>query len=61
MLECFEFIFKCIADFIKLLFTIEIGFTNLGVLICICNIFFPIVLMIVNFLKHQIKEERDLK
>lgn len=59
MLDVLKFIFKCILDFIKMLFTIDVGFTNLGVLMCIIYIFLPVVLIIVNFLKVQLIDEFD--
>ena len=59
MLDVLKFIFKCILDFIKMLFTIDVGFTNLGVLMCIVYIFLPVVLIIVNFLKVQLIDEFD--
>lgn len=59
MLEVLRFIFHCVLDFIKMLFTIDVGFTNLGIVMCIVYIFLPIVLVIVNFLKVQIIDELD--
>jgi len=59
MLECLKFIFNLILQFIKMLFSIDVGFTNLGVLMCIVYIFLPVVLIIINFLKVQIIEEFD--
>ena len=59
MLEVLKFIFKCVLDFIKMLFSIDLGFTNLGTLMCIVYIFLPVVLIIVNFLKVQLIDEID--
>lgn len=59
MLEVLKFIFNSIVEFIKMLFTIDVGFTNLGALMCIIYIFLPVVLIIINFLKVQIIEEFD--
>ena len=56
MFECIEFIFKIMTDFLKMLFTINIGNNmSLGLLMCIIFIFFPIVLLFINFLKHYDK------
>ena len=53
MFECIKFIFKIMTDFLKMLFTINIGNNmTLGMLMCIIFIFFPVVLSLVNFLKH---------
>lgn len=59
MFEVLRFIFHCIVKFIKMLFTIDLGFTSLGVLMCIVYIFLPIVLRIVNFLKDTMIDELD--
>lgn len=59
MLEVLQFVFKSIIDFISMLFTIDLGFTNLGALMCIVYIFLPLVLIIVNFLKNQLVDEFD--
>lgn len=53
MFECIKFIFKIMTDFLKMLFTIDIGNNmSLGMLMCVIFIFFPIVLSFINFLKH---------
>lgn len=53
MFECIKFIFKIMTEFLKMLFTIDIGSgMSLGMLMCIIFIFFPIVLSFINFLKH---------
>lgn len=54
MFECIKFIFKIMTDFLKMLFTINIGNNmTLGLLMCIIFIFFPIVLSFINFLKFH--------
>lgn len=53
MFECIKFIFKIMTDFIKMLFTIDIGNNmSLGMLMCIVFIFLPTILVFINFLKH---------
>ena len=59
MLECLKFIFNCVIEFISMLFTIDIGFTNLGSLMCIVYIFLPVVLIIINFIKKQMIDGLD--
>ena len=60
MIECLYFIFGLIVDFIKMLFTIDIGHgLSLGLFMCIIFIFLPMVLMIVNFIKVQVIDEVD--
>lgn len=59
MLEVFKFILKCVLDFLSMLFSIDVGFTNLGVVMCICYILFPMILVLVNFLKSSVIEELD--
>ena len=59
MLEVLKFIFKCVIEFISMLFTIDLGFTNLGALMCIVYIFLPVVLFIINFIKGQVLDELD--
>lgn len=59
MLDVFKFIFNCVIEFLSMLFTIDVGFTNLGVLMCIIYIFLPVVLVIINFIKKQLIEEFD--
>lgn len=51
MLEVFSFIFSLILEFLYMLFDIDIGFTSLGILMCVVFIFLPIVLKLVDFLK----------
>lgn len=59
MLEVLKFIFNLIIQFIKMLFTIDVGFTNLGTLMCIVYLFLPVILTIINFLKRQLIDEFD--
>ena len=55
MLDVIKFIFRSIAQFISMLFEIDLGFTSLGGLMCIITFFFPIVLLFVNILKYKMK------
>ena len=57
MLEVLKFILKCVIQFVSMLFKIDVGFTSLGVVMCICYILFPMLLFIVNFLKTSVLEE----
>ena len=57
MLEVLKFILKSVVQFVSMLFRIDVGFTNLGVVMCICYILFPMLLVIVNFLKSSVMEE----
>lgn len=59
MLDTLKFIFNCVLEFISMLFTIDVGFTNLGALMCIVYIFLPVMLVIINFIKKQVIEEID--
>lgn len=59
MLQVFRFIFNYVVEFISMLFTIDVGFTNLGTLMCIIYILLPVMLIIVNFVKVQLVEELD--
>lgn len=52
MLECLKFIFKLVIQFLEMLFEVDVGFTSLGTMMCITFIFLPIILSLVNFLKH---------
>lgn len=54
MFECIKFIFKIITDFLKMLFTIDVGNNmSLGMLLCIVFFVFPMILSLVNFLKYS--------
>ena len=55
MLEVLKFIFRCIASFLSMLFEIDLGFTNLGILLCIIVFFFPLVLGVINILKYKVR------
>ena len=59
MLECLKFILNCVIEFLSMLFTIDVGFTNLGALMCIIFIFLPTILFIVNFIKSLVFGEFD--
>lgn len=59
MLECLSFIFKLILEFLYMLFDVDIGFTNLGTIMCVTFIFLPMVLTVVKFLKGKFVEEFD--
>lgn len=60
MFEVLKFIFKVTADFIKMLFTIDVGNgINLGLVLCVLFIFLPIFLKLVNFLKGTMLDEVD--
>lgn len=60
MFDCIKFIFKIIADFIKMLFTIDIGNgMSLGLFMCILFIFFPCLLTLLNFFKNS--DDLELK
>ena len=62
MFTVLGFILQCIIDFMKMLFTIDLGDNlNLGLLMCICFIFLPIMLRIINFIKQDAIEELDDK
>lgn len=53
MFECIKFIFKLMTDFMKMLFSVDIGNNmTLGMLMCIIFIFLPAILSVINFLKH---------
>ena len=55
MLEVLKFIFRCIARLLSMLFNIDLGFTNLGVLLCVIVFFFPLVLGVINILKYKVR------
>lgn len=54
MLDILKFLLDFTIKFISKLFTINVGFTSLGVVFCIVNILLPIMLVLINSLKHQI-------
>ena len=57
MLDILKFIFQCIANFISLLFEIDLGFTSLGGFMCIIVFIFPLILIVVNMLKIKIRSD----
>ena len=60
MIEVLKFILKFVADFIKMLFTIDVGSgLSLGLVMCVVFIFLPLVLIVVNFLKTVLVDEID--
>lgn len=53
MLDVMRFIFRCISEFISMLFSINIGSgLNLGLFMCIIFVFLPLVLFVINLVKH---------
>lgn len=62
MIEVLKFIFKCTTDFLKMLFTIDVGSgLTLGLVMCVVFIFLPLVLLVINFLKVILVDEIDEK
>ena len=60
MLQVLRFLLKITADFLNMLFTIDVGDgMNLGLVLCIVFIFLPLVLSVVNFLKGTLIDELD--
>lgn len=60
MIEVLKFILKFVADFIKMLFTIDVGSgLSLGLVMCVVFIFLPLVLVVINFLKTTLVDEVD--
>lgn len=60
MIEVLKFILKFVADFIKMLFTIDVGDgLSLGLVMCVVFIFLPLVLVVINFLKTTLVDEID--
>jgi len=54
MFECIKFIFKIVTDFIKMLFTIDIGSgMSLGLFMCIIFIVLPALLSLFTFFKNS--------
>ena len=60
MFECLKFIFSLVADFLKMLFTIDIGPMSLGLFACTIFIFLPMVLLVVNVLIKNTRGDKDL-
>ena len=53
MFECIKFIFKIMTDFLKMLFSVDIGNNmSLGMLMCVIFLFLPAMLSVINFLKN---------
>ncbi len=62
MLEVLKFILEKTVEFLKMLFTIDVGNNlNLGLMMCIIFIFLPLVLVVVGFLKTVLIDEIDEK
>lgn len=60
MFQCLWFILKTIADFAKMLFTIQVDNNlSLGLLMCICFIFLPLMLRVIKFIRQDALEEID--
>ena len=60
MIEVLKFIFKCLTDYLKMLFTIDVGNgLSLGLVMCVVFIFLPLVLIVINFLKTVLVDEID--
>lgn len=60
MLDVLKFILKSVADFVSMLFKVDIGEgLSLGLLMCVIFIFLPLFLTFVNFLKIVIVDEID--
>ena len=58
MLEVLGFIFKCVGQFISMLFNVNMGGGfSLGLLMCIFFIFLPITLAFLTFLKNFYQNE----
>lgn len=55
MLDIIKFIFQCIAQLISILFEIDLGFTSLGIFMCIIFVLFPLILGVINILKFKMK------
>ena len=59
MFECLSFILQQLINILKMLFTLDVGFTNLGTVFCIVFILFPMILAIIQFIKTSFVEELD--
>lgn len=58
MLQVIRFLLHTIIDFMRMLFTIDVGNNmSLGLLMCIVFIFLPMMLRIIAFLKRDAMEE----
>lgn len=56
MLEVFLFIFKCMGEYLAMLFRIDMGFMSLGSLMCCIFIYFPLVISILLIFKSAVIE-----
>ena len=54
MREVFSFIFKCMGQWIANLFTIDMGFMNLGALLSMLFIVFPAIITVLCIVKANI-------
>lgn len=60
MFKVLWFILNSIIDFAKMLFTIQVDDNlSLGLLMCICFIFFPMMLRVIKFIRQDALEELD--
>jgi len=60
VLQVLKFILERVVEFLKMLFTINVGDNiSLGLMMCILFIFLPLVLVVVNFLKIVLIDEID--
>lgn len=57
MLDIIKFLLSLAVQLASYLFSIDIGFTNLGTLLAIIGILFPVLLFVFNSLKHQVVSE----
>lgn len=54
MREVFRFIFKCMGQWIANLFTIDMGFMNLGALLSMIFIVFPVIITLLCIVKASV-------
>lgn len=54
MREVFSFIFKCMGQWIANLFTIDMGFMNLGALLSMIFIVFPAIITVLCIVKANV-------
>ena len=60
MFQVLRFILKSIIDFMTMLFSINVDNNlSIGLLLCICFIFLPMVLRVIRFIKQDALEELD--
>lgn len=53
MLHIFRLIFECMANVIKMLFKIDMGFMSVGMFLSIIGFGIPAMLLFYNFLKSR--------